>query len=184
MDTEDIEYYIGDIYSDEPTGDARKTLVNELRKNNPEFDGDLQHFKDLVGKGLKIRIISVYERKPSRRVIQISQVQNELPEANPGTSVIWKREGNAYNPLTKREAVLGLPELFELQIPSNSDHSNMAKFDHKDETYHGIVDVLQELSSKPIARGSSVESNTAKTPRSTLMWLRDMAEYYAQYCDL
>ncbi|TGJ83363.1 hypothetical protein E0Z10_g5380 [Xylaria hypoxylon] len=172
LDTKDTEAYVSKIYSDEPTGDARKSLLNELQKNIPAVERELQDFKDLVGEQLKIRVISVYERKPGRRLIQTSQIPNEPSKANATGSVTWKREGDAYNPLPKENSVLGFPSSLELQLPSDSDHSNMTKFDHKDTTYQIIVEELRKVSTKSIIEGFSFESDTTETPIPRFSQLR------------
>ncbi|RYP90663.1 hypothetical protein DL770_003201 [Monosporascus sp. CRB-9-2] len=177
MDTKDIESYLSKTYSGEPTGIARKTLLNELRKNNPAVERELQDFKDLVGQQLKIRIISVYERKPGHRLIQIPQTLSESSRADAKPSVTWKREGDAYNPLTKEDAVLGFPSWLELQLPSDSDHSNMTKFDHKDITYQLIVEELRKFTAKPIVRRFSLGGDAAETPIPKFSQLRTSLKY-------
>jgi hypothetical protein len=170
---DDTESYLSEIFSDEPTGDARKTLLDELRKNNPAVERELQDFKDLVGKQLRIRIISVYERKPGHRLVPTPQASSESSETDGRTpAVTWKRNGAVYNPLTKEDAVLGFPSWLELQLPSDSDHSNMTKFDHKDTTYQLIVEELRKLTAKPIDRRFSFESDTTQTPIPEFSQLR------------
>ncbi|KAI3316852.1 hypothetical protein HD806DRAFT_403405 [Xylariaceae sp. AK1471] len=177
MDTKDIESYLSDIFSGELTGDARKALLNELQKNNPAVERELQDFKDLVGQQLKIRIISVYERKPGHRLIQTPQIPSESSKANAKTSVTWRREGDAYNPLTKEDAVLGFPSWLELQLPSDSDHSNMTKFDHKDTTYQLIAEELRKFTAKPVVKRFSLESDTTETPIPKFSQLRTSLKF-------
>jgi hypothetical protein len=45
----------------------------------------------------------------------------------------------------ENSAVLNLPSRFEIRIPVESDHSNMAKFDHKDLTYQALLGYLKEI---------------------------------------
>jgi hypothetical protein len=102
MVTDDIESYLSENFAAEPTGDARKALVAELRGNDDGTRRELQEFKDLIGTDLKIQIVSIYERKPGHRLVQ-TQKKSGSPSAS------WRREGEAYVPLTKESAILGLP---------------------------------------------------------------------------
>jgi hypothetical protein len=61
MVTDDIESYLHEKFSAEPTGDARIALVAELRGNDAGMRRELQEFKDPIGTDLKIQIISIYE---------------------------------------------------------------------------------------------------------------------------
>lgn len=145
MVTDDIESYLHENFSAEPTGDARIALVAELRGNDAGMRRELQEFKDLIGRDLKIQVISVYERKPGRRLVQKQQELNNPLQNHASLSVSWRREGEAYVPVTKESAILGLPAWLEIQIPSESDHSNMTKFDHKDATYQLLVKELATI---------------------------------------
>ena len=50
--------------------------------------------------------------------------------------------------VAKDSAILGLPPYLEKQIPVDSDHSNMVKFDHRsDRTYQDILLCLHRLKS-------------------------------------
>jgi hypothetical protein len=145
MVTDDIESYLSENFAAEPTGDARKALVAELRGNDDGTRRELQEFKDLIGTDLKIQIVSIYERKPGHRLVQ-TQKRSGSPSAS------WRREGEAYVPLTKESAILGLLAWLEMRIPSESDHSNMTKFDHKDVTYQVLVNELAKITNEFISR--------------------------------
>jgi hypothetical protein len=142
MVTDNIESYLDEKYSAEPTGDARKALVAELRGNDPATMRELQEFKGLIGTDLKIRIISIYERKPGHRLVQRQRGSDSSFHTNAALSASWRRDGEMYVPLTEESATLGLPAWLEMRIPSESDHSNMTKFDHKDVTYQVLVQEL------------------------------------------
>ncbi|KAH8755492.1 hypothetical protein BGZ57DRAFT_803377, partial [Hyaloscypha finlandica] len=101
MVTDDIESYLHEKFSAEPTGDARIALVAELRGNDAGMRRELQEFKDLIGTDLKIQIISIYERKPGRRLVQKQQELDSPLPSQTGLSVTWRRDGDAYVPVTK-----------------------------------------------------------------------------------
>jgi hypothetical protein len=171
-----MEMYLNAIFSQKLTGDARKALVTELRRDNPAVERELQDFKDLVG-ALKIRIVSVYERKPARRLIQkhqesITSKDSKDSVGAAGTVISWAREGETYNPLEKEDAVLGFPLSLELQIPSNGDHSDMTKFDHKDNTYQLILEELRKCSRWTPERTFAMESDITDFSMSKLSQLR------------
>jgi hypothetical protein len=151
MDTVDIENYLGSVFSEKPTGDFRKFLVAELKRDNPTAARELQDFKDLIGRDVKARIISVYERKASRRPVEGKEIWTGATSSSGGSSK-WTREGEFYHPLLESSALLGFPSWMESRISSESDHSNMAKFDQKDQTYlellhefKGICSIRHEL---------------------------------------
>ncbi|RFU75465.1 hypothetical protein TARUN_6798 [Trichoderma arundinaceum] len=162
MDTTDIERYLGANSFDSPVADARQALVAELRRNNTVVERELQDFKDLVGDSLKIQIISVYERKPSQKLVP------EVSSTTDGSKVLpraasWKRNGEPYVPLDVNSALLGFPASMEIRVPSDSDHSNMAKFDHRDDTYYQILHELRKAIPMPVADNTSTISSEDRT---------------------
>jgi len=138
MVTDDIESYLSENFAAEPTGAARKALVAELRGDDAGTRRELQDFKDLVGTDLKIQIVSIYERKPGHKLVHTQKESG-------GPSASWRREGEAYIPVTDESTILGLPAWLEMRIPSESDHSNMTKFDHKDVIYQILVNELAKV---------------------------------------
>jgi hypothetical protein len=133
MDTDDIETYLSKAF---PANEARRKIVAELRYNDDGVRRELKDFIDLVGE--TFQVISIYERKPSHRLVQ--------PDSNLyQTAAAWKRVGEAYNPVTEDSALLNLPLRLETPIPSDSDHSNMTKFDRKDATYQSLLKELQNV---------------------------------------
>lgn len=145
METDDIELYLQETFAAESTGEARKNLVAELRCGNPGVERELQDFKDLVGQDLQVQIVSIYERKPSQRLVRTDQRSGMLSSNHAGTPSAWRREGEAYISLTDNSALLGFPAWLETRIPSDSNHSNMTKFDHKDLTYQLLVEELRKV---------------------------------------
>jgi hypothetical protein len=130
MITEDIENYLADQFPDHI---ARQKIVAELRQDDDGTKRELQDFIDLVG---PFFIISIYERKPSRTLV--TQESEEQVRK-------WDRVGQEYVPVMENSAVLNLPSRFEIRIPIESDHSNMAKFDHKNLTYQALLGYLKEI---------------------------------------
>lgn len=138
MITEDIENYLADHFPDHR---ARQKMVAELRQDDDGTKRELQDFIDLVG---SFFVISIYERKPSRALV---------PQRGEGQSRKWDRVGQEYIPVAENSAVLNLPSRLEVRIPSDSDHSNMAKFDHKDPTYQALLGYLKDTE-----KGSSLSA--------------------------
>jgi hypothetical protein len=130
MITKDIENYLADQF---PGHIARQKIVAELRQDDESTKRELQDFIDLVG---PFFIISICERKPSRTLV---------PQESEGQVRKWDRVGQEYVPVVENSAVLNLPSRFEIRIPIDSDHSNMAKFDHKDLTYQALLGYLKEI---------------------------------------
>jgi hypothetical protein len=130
MITEDIEKYLADQF---PDYSARQKIVAELRQDDDGTKRELQDFIDLVG---SFFVTSIYERKPSRTLV---------PQRGEGQTRKWDRVGQEYVPVVENSAVLHLPSRLEVRIPSDSDHSNMAKFDHKDPTYQALLGYLKEI---------------------------------------
>jgi hypothetical protein len=134
MDTDDIESCLGKRF---PTAGARRNLVAELRPNDDGVKIELKGFIDLVGESFQV--ISIYERKPSHKLVHLGNQSEASSSATPLGAAAWKRAGEAYNPVTEDSALLNLPLHLETPIPSESDHSNMTKFDHKDFTYQSLL---------------------------------------------
>jgi hypothetical protein len=172
MVTDDIESYLHEKFSAEHTGNARKALVAELRGNDPGMRRELQEFKDLIGTDLKIRIISIYERKPGHRLVQTQKGSGSPFHTHAALSAPWRREGEVYVPLTEESATLGLPAWLEMRIPSESDHSNMTKFDHKDVTYRLLVKELATVTHGFISRTFPSASDGVEATLHGLLHLR------------
>jgi len=172
MDTQDIEAFLDNNYRGEPVGDARKALVEELRGNNDAAERELQEFTDLIGGELKIQIVSIYERKPSHRLINVDKNADQNPDGlRLNSTGSWKREGSPYIPVRKDSTLLGLPKWLEVPIASESDHSNMAKFDHKDLTYRLLVHELKKAPQQFVSRAFPwISDGQDRAPNSLPNW--------------
>ncbi|KAH8647690.1 hypothetical protein BX600DRAFT_530593 [Xylariales sp. PMI_506] len=147
IDTEDTELYLDAQLSASPVSEPRKALVAELRRGNEAAERELQDFKDLVGTVLKIQIISVYERHASQRLVLNARDIHTDSEIQTGRTVSWKRTGQLYRPLEDGSSLLGFPTSMEIRIPSDANHSNITKFDHRDITYHLLLRELVKICS-------------------------------------
>jgi hypothetical protein len=184
IDIKDMKMYLAAVFSKESTGEARKTLVNELRKGNPAVERELQDFKDLVGQ-LNLLVVSVYECQPARRLVPKNQLSTTPKDRNGSldalrskdsedamdTPVTWVREGKTYTPLKKEDALLGFPYSMEVQIASDNDHSNMTKFNDKDHVYRRVVEELGKFSDKGLERTLHMDSNATDALTSKLSQL-------------
>lgn len=178
MDTADIERYLDANLSNSSIPNARQALVAELRDGNTVVERELQDFKDLLGNALKIQIISVYERKFSQRLIQSENGTSDGSESHSVITTSWKRNGEPYMPLDERSALLGFPASMEIKIPSDSDHSNMAKFDYRDAIYYQILHELKKASSQVVEDSSTIlnDSQTLVNERRSNSWGKYSAE--------
>jgi hypothetical protein len=172
MDTDDIESYLRESFPAEPTGNARKALVAELRGNNAGIERELQDFKELIGRDLKIQIISIYERKPGHRLVQTQKGSDRPFDVHAGVPAPWRREGHAYIPLSEESALLGFPSWLEMRISSESDHSNMTKFDHKDIIYRLLVKKLAKVTQGFISRTFPLVNDDTEAPFREFLHLR------------
>jgi len=142
MDASDIQDYLA---SEFPDLEARRTIVSELERDNK---GALQDIKDFVGLVGSFIVISIYERKPSRKLVKNSKATDKS-DGLANTPEVWSRSGSDFYPVLADSALLNLPWWLEITIPSESDHSNMAKFDHKDATYQILLGYLKNVVEKP-----------------------------------
>lgn len=131
----DMQDYLGERF---PPSHNRQRIIHELRRDNEATERELKDFIDLLP---RFFIISIYEQSPTK-----SLQSTEPRDATNGTNApkVWKREGPPYVPVERSSALLNLPLSLEVPIPSEKDHSNMAKFSHKDQTYRVLVGYLQE----------------------------------------
>jgi hypothetical protein len=89
------------------------------------------------------------------RHIETSTLKADEGKTSSGNSSkitgVWSRSEKEFYPDLEDSALLGLPWWLEIPIPSESDHSNMAKFDHKDATYRILLGHLERIghSTKP-----------------------------------
>lgn len=144
MDASDIEDYLAAEF---PESEARLKIVSELETDN---NAALQDVKDFIGLVGSFVAISIYERKPSNKLVKSNNNTDELGNSSKIAGV-WSRSGKEFYPVLEDSALLGLPWWLEIPIPSESDHSNMAKFDHKDATYRILLGHLERIvhSTKP-----------------------------------
>lgn len=141
MDASDIEDYLGDVSPDQT---ARLKIVQQLRVDNDVALRELQHFIDICPRFL---IISIYERRQSRKLVKSetasgSSSSASCSENSTSTTVekSWKRDGEPYTPTTEHSALLGLPTGWEMSIPSDADHSGIAKFSYpSDSVYRELI---------------------------------------------
>ncbi|KAK6540708.1 hypothetical protein TWF694_008100 [Orbilia ellipsospora] len=136
MDASDIERYITHKL---PSTSARHKIVQGLRADNEEALNGLQNFIDLLPRFL---VVSVYERVLSKKLIPVGSNENSGHELKTGP---WKRIGEPYTPVTESSAVLGLPANFEITIPSDLNHSNIAKISHRGPVYQELLKHLKKI---------------------------------------
>ncbi|ORX97677.1 hypothetical protein BCR34DRAFT_607182 [Clohesyomyces aquaticus] len=144
MKTDDIEEY---LKSNFPESIARLRMVEDLRAGNAAALSNLQDFVNLTSGFL---VISVHETRKAKTLVNTSVDSNTESATTQPKRDIWRRIGKLYTPVEETSAVIGLPSDSEIAIPSNSDHSNIAKFDSPtDPVYQEILYHLKAIQEKP-----------------------------------
>jgi hypothetical protein len=123
MKTDDIEEY---LKSNFPESTARLRIVEDLRADNETALIDLRNFVNLAPRFL---VISIHETSKAKTLVNTSVDSNQETATMQPKHGVWRRVGKLYTPVDEASAVIGLPSDMEIAIPSNSDHSNIAKFD-------------------------------------------------------
>ncbi|KAF1828982.1 hypothetical protein BDW02DRAFT_191332 [Decorospora gaudefroyi] len=123
METDDIQQY---LKSNFPESTGRLRIVEDLRAHNESALMDLQNFVNLAPRFL---VISIHETSKAKTLVNTSVDSNPETAATQSKHGVWRRVGKLYTPVDEASAVIGLPSNIEIAIPSNSDHSNIAKFD-------------------------------------------------------
>jgi len=153
MKTDDIEEY---LKSNFPESTARLRIVEDLRADNEIALIDLQNFVNLAPRFL---IISIHETRKAKTLVNTSVDNNlEIATMQPKHGV-WRRVGKLYTPVDEASAVIGLPSDMEIAIPSNSDHSNIAKFDSPtDSVYQELLYHLKAIQAQSLLTFPSLTS--------------------------
>jgi hypothetical protein len=153
MKTDDIEKY---LKSNFPESTARLRIVEGLRADNETALIDLQNFINLTPRFL---VISIHETSKAKALI------NTSVESGPETTTmqpkhgVWRRVGKLYTPVDEASAIIGLPSDMEIAIPSNSDHSNLTKFDSPtDSVYQELLYHLKAIQAQFLSTFHSLTS--------------------------
>ncbi|KAH7024466.1 uncharacterized protein B0I36DRAFT_366411 [Microdochium trichocladiopsis] len=145
MDTSDIEDYLRDVFPDQT---ARRKIVQQLRVDNDVALRELQNFIDICPRFL---VISIYERRQSRKLVRRETASGSSSSASENSTPTtaektWKRDGDPYTPTTEHSQLLGLPTAWEISIPSDADHSGIAKFSYpSDSVYRELILHLERV---------------------------------------
>jgi hypothetical protein len=149
METDDIEEY---LKSNFPDSASRLKMVEDLRAGNEAALSNLQHFVNLAPRFL---VISIHETRKAKTLVNTT-VDSDTTQQEKN---IWRRVGKLYTPVQEASAVIGLPSNIEIAIPSNSDHSNIAKFDSPtDSVYQELLYHLKAIQAQSNPTFSSLAS--------------------------
>jgi hypothetical protein len=153
MKTDDIEEY---LKSNFPESAARLKIVEDLRADNEVALSNLQHFVNLVPRFL---VISIHETRKAKTLVNTSVDGDTETVTTKPKKNLWRRVGKLYTPVQEASAVIGLPSDIEIAIPSNSDHSNIAKFDSPtDSVYQELLYHLKAIQAHSSPTFSSLAS--------------------------
>ncbi|KAK5989711.1 Ankyrin repeat domain-containing protein 6 [Cladobotryum mycophilum] len=109
----------------------RNVLLQQIRDKSDLLASQLVNFKNLIRDR---KIISFYETRQTRGL--------EFDE----TEKCWKRTGDFFTAVNTDSALLQLPDSTEENIPVDSDHSIMVKFDFKsNQVYTSARDKLKQF---------------------------------------
>lgn len=133
----------------------RNTLLDQINTNASALISELSRFRNIIGER---RIISFFEQRQTRGLARVSIIDSavnwrSIPENVHLADLMqpfkehedqsWTRSGGFLTAVEVDSAVLQLPDSMEIKIPLNSDHSNMVKFDSRQDL--GYTSALQYL---------------------------------------
>jgi hypothetical protein len=153
MKTDDIEKYLKTNF---PESTSRLRMVEDLRADNEATLNSLQNFVNLAPRFL---VISIHETRKAKSLVNTSVDSNIETTTTQPKKDVWRRVGKLYTPVEEASAVIGLPSDIEIAIPSNSDHSNIAKFDSPtDSVYQELLYHLKAIQAQSSPTFSSLAS--------------------------
>ncbi|KAF8539829.1 hypothetical protein BDD12DRAFT_736122, partial [Trichophaea hybrida] len=124
MLTEDILSMV-----DHETHGERAELVQSINRSSRELESQLRRFINITPL-FRSKIFSFYALRKSRKLVK-------------GPNGTWSRTGDLIVPVAVDSALLNLPNTLETRIPVDNDHSNMVKFNaRQDRTYRIVVSHL------------------------------------------
>lgn len=123
-------------------GQPTQPLIEELRKGSPVLKAMATKFARIAN---RIKILSVFETLPTKTAILVQSSYRRLQFTSRDSHIadayqvngVWKREGPEVMMVKEEDANTYLVN--ETRISSHTDHSQIAKLSHSEDSVYGSV---------------------------------------------